>query len=112
MSDCMMCEGDFDFCQCDLDECRERIEKERDALKAENRRLKYEVDHYEKESLGFYCDRERLKSQVEVLREALKILHDETVEYITINHLGDPHHNQSMKLAREALKKADEIGKE
>ena len=35
--------------------------------------------------------------------EALKMLHDETADYIRLNHLGDAHHNQSMKLARDAL---------
>lgn len=44
------------------------------------------------------------------LRLALQVLYEETAEYITINHLGDVHHNQSMKLAREALAKAREAG--
>ncbi len=35
--------------------------------------------------------------------EALKALYDDTAEYITINHLGDVHHNQSMRLARDVL---------
>lgn len=39
----------------------------------------------------------------EEMRLALEILYEETKDYITINHLGDPHHNRSMQLAREAL---------
>lgn len=38
---------------------------------------------------------------------ALKGLHDATVDYIQINHLGDPHHNQVMKAARAAIAKAE-----
>ena len=34
---------------------------------------------------------------------ALQILYDETVDYVTLNNLGDPHHNQSMKNARDVL---------
>jgi len=37
------------------------------------------------------------------LAEALKMLYEETVDYIQLNHLGDPHHNRSMQLARAAL---------
>lgn len=37
---------------------------------------------------------------------ALEGLYSETVSYITVNHLGDPHHNQTMKLARAAIAKA------
>lgn len=44
---------------------------------------------------------ERKKSQR--LAQALKILYEETADYIRINNLGDVHHNQSMKGAREAL---------
>lgn len=43
------------------------------------------------------------------LREALEMLYQETADYITINKLGDVHHNQSMKLARAALEKSDEL---
>lgn len=38
-----------------------------------------------------------------ILEEALLMLYEETKDYITINHLGDPHHNRSMQLARAAL---------
>ena len=41
------------------------------------------------------------------LLEALKILHDETEDYIRINDLGDPHHNRSMQLARAAIREAE-----
>ena len=45
----------------------------------------------------------RLEAERDALREALQMLYDETVDYLTLNHLGDPHHNQSMKLAHAAL---------
>jgi hypothetical protein len=38
-----------------------------------------------------------------ILREALQGLYDETADYIRLNNLGDAHHNQTMKKAREAL---------
>jgi len=41
--------------------------------------------------------------QKEVLVAALRMLYEEQVDYITLNHLGDPHHNQSMQMARAAL---------
>lgn len=41
--------------------------------------------------------------QIARLKEALEALYLEQVDYIKINSLGDPHHNQSMKRAREAL---------
>lgn len=41
------------------------------------------------------------------LLAALKILHDETADYIKINNLGDPHHNKSMQYARDAIAKAE-----
>ena len=37
------------------------------------------------------------------LREALKLLYEETADYIRINHLGDVHHNRAMQMARDAL---------
>ena len=43
------------------------------------------------------------EASVVMLREALKLLHDNTAEYITINHLGQPHQNQDMRMARDAL---------
>lgn len=48
----------------------------------------------------------RLIAAAPDLYEALQMLHDETADYIRLNHLGDPHHNQSMQLARAALKLA------
>jgi len=44
------------------------------------------------------------EQEVFKLTEALEMLYQETKDYIVINKLGDPHHNQSMKLARAALK--------
>lgn len=40
------------------------------------------------------------------LYDALKILYEETADYITINNLGDVHHNRSMQGARDALRAA------
>lgn len=40
------------------------------------------------------------------LVEALQALYQDTADYIKLNNLGDVHHNQSMKLAAAALKKA------
>jgi hypothetical protein len=47
--------------------------------------------------------REDAERRVAALREALKILYDETADYIRINHLGEVHHNKSMQMARTAL---------
>ena len=49
-----------------------------------------------------------LETANKMLREALEMLYEETKDYITINNLGDPHHNQSMKLAKQALSKPAE----
>jgi len=35
--------------------------------------------------------------------EALRMLYEENKDYILTNQLGDPHQNQSMKVAREVL---------
>lgn len=37
---------------------------------------------------------------------ALRMLYNETADYIRINQLGDVHHNHSMQRARAALAKA------
>lgn len=42
-------------------------------------------------------------TEIEQLRSALQLLYDETAEYITLNNLGDVHHNRSMQIARDAL---------
>ena len=34
---------------------------------------------------------------------AFRMLHDEMADYIFLNNLGDPHKNQSMRMARDAL---------
>ncbi|MDN7988981.1 hypothetical protein QZM97_02710 [Burkholderia orbicola] len=39
----------------------------------------------------------------DTLRSALQVLHDETADYVRINNLGDPYHNCSMQMARDAL---------
>ena len=46
----------------------------------------------------------RQARRAEKLELALRRLYEETADYITINNLGDIHHNQSMRLAREALR--------
>ena len=48
----------------------------------------------------------RLIAAAPDLLEALEVLYNETADYITINHLGDIHHNQSMRAARNAIAKA------
>ena len=48
----------------------------------------------------------RLIAAAPELLEALKMLHDENKDYMKINHLGDPYHNQSMRMALAAIAKA------
>ena len=74
-----------------------------ESLAEARQELKNQTFCYEKEKTALKV---KLDSAVEMagnLQEALKMLHDETEDYIKINHLGDPHHNQSMKLAKQAL---------
>ena len=47
-----------------------------------------------------------LKRELDEVLFALHMLYVETADYITINNLGDIHQNQSMRLARDALKRA------
>lgn len=47
--------------------------------------------------------------ELDLLYKALYDLYLETIDYITINHLGDPHHNRSMKQARDALNFKDTL---
>ena len=54
-----------------------------------------------------YSDYALLLAQREELRKALQALYGDTASYITVNNLGDVHHNESMKLARAALAKGD-----
>jgi hypothetical protein len=49
----------------------------------------------------------RLVATAPELLVALKMLHDETAEYTRLNNLGDPHHNRSMQMARDAIWKAE-----
>ena len=39
--------------------------------------------------------------------DVLVLLYNENVDYIEINNLGDPHHNESMKRARDVLAKIE-----
>lgn len=48
-------------------------------------------------------DDAKLIAAAPALHEALRVLYDETADYIRLNHLGDVHHNRSMQLARDAL---------
>jgi hypothetical protein len=41
--------------------------------------------------------------KVPTLLAALRLLYEETADYIRLNHLGDVHHNRSMQFARDAL---------
>lgn len=70
---------------------------------------KHDRDHVRIES-ELVLERNHPKSQLAVAREALQMLYDEMADYIKINHLGDMHHNQLMKLARAALQKLSEPG--
>ena len=45
----------------------------------------------------------RAKEREAPILEALRILYEETADYIRINHLGDVHHNRSMQVARDVL---------
>lgn len=54
---------------------------------------------------------QRLKAAADKMAEALNQLYTETADYILINHLGDVHHNKSMKDARKALAAYQEAGK-
>ena len=47
----------------------------------------------------------QINLEVQQLREALELLYLEQVDYITRNHLGDPHANHSMRMARAALER-------
>jgi len=51
----------------------------------------------------YFEDWKSLRENVRVAKEALKLLYDETADYITINKLGPVHHNRSMQMARDAL---------
>ncbi len=41
------------------------------------------------------------------LLDSLRILYEETADYIRLNHLGDVHHNRSMQYARDTIAKAE-----
>lgn len=59
---------------------------------------------------GFYeAEASSLRARLSLALEVLKVLHDNTAEYITINHLGDPHHNQDMQNARLVLEAMKEL---
>jgi len=47
-------------------------------------------------------------ARIEALEEALTALVDETVDYMKINHLGDPEQKHNIKLARRALGDQDD----
>lgn len=49
----------------------------------------------------------RLIAAAPELLDALRILYEETADYIRINNLGDVHHNRSMQFARDAIAKAE-----
>lgn len=45
----------------------------------------------------------QLERELHLAKNALKLLHDETADYIRINRLGKVHHNESMKRAALVL---------
>ena len=61
-----------------------------------------EVANTEHDDLVFHKYRAQA-AEIERLRGALDVLYRETADYITINKLGDVHHNKSMQDARYAL---------
>ena len=74
-----------------LTELRELMQKDKSC---------HEIDEYNvKEFLYDNAD------AIVELVGAAKMLHDETADYVTLNKLGDPHHNRSMQLTRDALSK-------
>lgn len=52
--------------------------------------------------------RAKMTPQEQRLVEALRLLYNETADYIRVNNLGDVHHNRSMQLARAALASVEE----
>ena len=50
----------------------------------------------------------RLERDRARLAGALRVLYEETADYIRINNLGDVHHNRSMQMARAALASLEE----
>jgi hypothetical protein len=52
----------------------------------------------------------RLISAAPELLDSLRILYEETADYILLNHLGDVHRSRSMQYARDTIAKA--VGKE
>jgi chromosome segregation ATPase len=93
---------------------------ERDGLRKENKRLRavdcealgqHQVcDHVidqlnglRKEIEGWEQDSLKDKATIDGLRAALEGLYEATADYITVNHLGDIHHNSVMDRARVAL---------
>ena len=45
-----------------------------------------------------------LTAKLELYETALRLLYNETAEYISINNLGNVHHNAAMQKARDALR--------
>ena len=64
-------------------------------------RYQFELKPKLMEAVGYLEAIEKSKGLV----EALKLLHDNTKNYVEINNLGDPYHNQDMQMAKDALAK-------
>jgi hypothetical protein len=78
------------------------------ALKAENDTIKNQNDHLRHNRVLQNSTIEKQAARIEALKEALTALVDETVDYMKINHLGDPEQKHNIKLARRALGARDD----
>ena len=102
---CVMCQMDQDHnCRSPLD-CRGQIKLRSDLSQGERNISERDAiaDALAKLIKSLESRLAASRKREEILRNALKILYEETADYIRINHLGDVHHNQSMKLAKESL---------
>ena len=69
-------------------------------LREQVMKVQREYDGFAREAGIIFKEHEAREKRLE---EALRMLYEETADYIRINHLGDVHHNRSMQLARAAL---------
>jgi len=100
------CLGERDAAIGEAEDLRAQVESLKVDLDIEKKLHEKTTDYWERA----INERDRAESELTnahadraVMRSALQNLYDETGEYIELNNLGDPHHNQSMKDARSAL---------